>query len=52
MNDSCDIVLHLLELVDGAEWTSVEHNVAVVDLDRIRLHATRSVVSRWQMWHF
>jgi len=28
MNDSCDVVLQSLELVDGVEWSAMEHNVA------------------------
>jgi len=31
MNDPCGVVLYLLQLVDGARWSAVEHSIAVVD---------------------
>jgi len=31
VNDHRGIVLYLLQLIDGAGWSAVEHSVAVVD---------------------
>jgi len=46
------VVLDLLELLNGAGWSAMQHRVAVVNSREIRLHASvcaKSSVSRWRI---